>query len=116
MWTDPDRNYDVVVAYYGSLDDVNNDPRIAGDGNASRPDFVYRAHGAKHQNLYRLHALYPGLLATYDAVAVWDDDLEISARNVRHHTPSVLLHACPPPLVLRGDVVSVLLRAPYQPP
>ncbi|EFJ53041.1 hypothetical protein VOLCADRAFT_102659 [Volvox carteri f. nagariensis] len=123
MWANPNRNYDLLVAYYGVLD--LDDPRVRGGptggvgvtdtrvgtrctdstgskvcggipgassrlatdpwvagASGGRPDYVYRAHGSKHQNLYKLHSLHPGLLASYDAVAVWDDDLEATAAHV----------------------------------
>ncbi|GIL93933.1 hypothetical protein Vretimale_159 [Volvox reticuliferus] len=89
MWNHPERNYDLLVAYYGAMDladprvscGVVSDPRVAASS-GSRPDYVYRAHGSKHQNLHRLNSLYPGLLGSYEVVAVWDDDLASSAAHV----------------------------------
>ncbi|KAG2422350.1 hypothetical protein HXX76_016110 [Chlamydomonas incerta] len=46
------------------------------------PDFVYRSRGSKHQAVARLHALFPGLLQRYEAVAVWDDDLAAPPEHI----------------------------------
>ncbi|PNW73035.1 hypothetical protein CHLRE_14g616301v5 [Chlamydomonas reinhardtii] len=53
-----------------------------GSSSSAGPDFVYRSRGSKHQAVARLHALLPGLLQRYEAVAVWDDDLAASPGHI----------------------------------
>ncbi|KAG2490665.1 hypothetical protein HYH03_011053 [Edaphochlamys debaryana] len=98
-WAGPDRSFDLLVAYYGAegkalglekaaLRGVSANTSAHPTANPSSsstsdpPDYLYGAHGSKHQNAARLAALLPGLYGSYDAVALWDDDLGASTEHI----------------------------------
>lgn len=70
-----EQTFDLIVAYYGQHGPLSS-PEFGG------ADYLYSARGYKWQNVHRLHALYPTLLAAYDAVAVWDDDLATNCSEI----------------------------------
>jgi len=76
QWTSTaNRSYDVVVVYYGGDD---------GDSNVSG-DAVYRHQDSKFPNLKWYLEEAGQTINKYDAVAVWDDDLE----STPHHIDNV---------------------------
>lgn len=69
-------DFDVLVCYYGESRAMKHEL-------SSRGFPVIQAQGGKFQNLWRLCQDQPALLGNYDAVLVLDDDLDMSASEIR---------------------------------
>lgn len=65
-----DRDYDVIVAYYGDLTFKPN------------ADIVFARKGTKFPNFKWFSENHPDILNNYKAIAVWDDDVQIAPRNI----------------------------------
>jgi hypothetical protein len=72
QWTGPDRNYDIVVVYYGQ--DSGKLPW------RNKVDAVYTNTDTKFPNL--LWYLKTHSIDAYDAVAVWDDDIVANSSQI----------------------------------
>jgi hypothetical protein len=75
LWIGKERNYDIMVVYYGSDDEIYKKY-------ASKVDYILKRKGSKFQNFHYIYETHRDILDKYDRFFILDDDIIFKTTDI----------------------------------